>query len=406
MSLYGEDKNAKRLTADSTSLADLKAELHRKKGEAHNNKVKGNFRPEKHNETEKKTNIWSKKNTGLIVRMQRDMEKRKEEERSFERAKFMLEKKQKLYESMKKGKGNSTIADNFLVDFSGRDEEEEDLSGDFSYPASRPDEEWVEYTDALGRTRQCMKKDLKSLQRQDRDMVREEEEQGERETGEGMRKEEPDLLSADMRMDMLRQKWEQQEMENLTKSSIHYTDMRFDEARTHGAGFYNFSNDEDKRQQEQKTLKKLHEETDAMRILKEKKAEKRKRDMADRIKKIKAKKREKLGLPPESDSDSDDGGERVEDEEEDVNEAMDINKSVMDGLKMFRRNNEEAERQRNMMMREASSGARDWDRDKESQDGEELGRTKEWKVITILLNLTKSRLFKSCCKLTQLAAKT
>ena len=225
MSLYGEDKNAKRLTADSTSLADLKAELHRKKGEAHNNKVKGNFRPEKLNDAEKKANIWSKKNTGLIIRAQRDMEKRKEEERSFERAKFMLEKKQKLYESMKKGKGNSAIADNFLVDFSGREEEEEDLSGDFNYPASQPDEEWVEYTDALGRTRQCMKKDLKGLKRQDRDMVREEEE-GERETGEGMRKEEPDLLSADMRMDMLRQKWEEQEMENLTKSSLHYTDIR------------------------------------------------------------------------------------------------------------------------------------------------------------------------------------
>ena len=41
----------------------------------------------------------------------------------------MLEKKQKLYESMKKGKGNSLISDNFLVDFSGRDEEidEDDL---------------------------------------------------------------------------------------------------------------------------------------------------------------------------------------------------------------------------------------------------------------------------------------
>ena len=38
----------------------------------------------------------------------------------------MLEKKQKLYESMKKGKGNSLIADNFLVDFSGGYEEEED----------------------------------------------------------------------------------------------------------------------------------------------------------------------------------------------------------------------------------------------------------------------------------------
>ena len=74
--------------------------------------------------------------------------------------------------------------------------------------------------------------------------------------------------------------------ENLTKSNLHYSDVRFDEARAHGAGFYNFSHDEDQRQQEQKTLKKLHEETDAMRILKERKAEKRKKDMAARYKQI------------------------------------------------------------------------------------------------------------------------
>ena len=68
MSLYGEDKNAKRLTADSTSLADLKAELHRKRGEALNNKVKGNFRPEKvNNEGEKKNNIWSKKRHLILM---------------------------------------------------------------------------------------------------------------------------------------------------------------------------------------------------------------------------------------------------------------------------------------------------------------------------------------------------
>ena len=87
-----------------------------------------------------------------------------------------------LFEAlMKAGKGNSSVADNFLVDFSGgggREEEEEDLDGSFSYPASRPDEEWVEYTDALGRTRQCMKKDLKTLQRQDREMVRDEDQVG------------------------------------------------------------------------------------------------------------------------------------------------------------------------------------------------------------------------------------
>ena len=381
MSICSESGSTKRLQADSTSLADLKAELHRKKGEAQNNKVKGNFRPEKASDAEKKTNIWSKKNTGLIIRMQRDMEKRKEEERSYERAKYMLEKKTRLYESMKKGKGNSSIADNFLVNFNGgiEDDEEEDLADlvNMDYPARVSGEEWVEYTDALGRTRNCMKKDLPALQRQDKDMVRQEEE--EQETGEGLRKEEPDMLSADMRMDLLRQKWEQQEMENLTKESLHYSDVRFDEARTHGAGFYNFSGEEDKRIQEQKTLRKLHEETDEMRRLKERKAEKRKKDMSDRIKKIKAKRREKLGLPPESDDESDNEGN--ENDSDDENQAEDITKSVMEGLKMFRRNNEEMERQRNQAIREASSQARDWDKDKEYSD-DDLGRSREWKVMS------------------------
>ena len=43
-------------------------------------------------------------------------------------------------------------------------------------------------------------------------------------------------------------------------------------------------------------------------------------------------------------------------------------------------------------MREASSGARSWDRDKEQQEEDtELGRSREWKV-----SLTVSHLY--CCK--------
>ena len=110
----------------------------------------------------------------------------------------------------------------------------------------------MEYVDALGRTRSCMKKDLPSLKEQDKEIVREDDE--EQEIGQGLRKEDPDMLSEDMRMDILRQKWEQQEMENLEKDTVHYTDVRFDEARNHGAGFYKFSKDEEKRNQEQNTF--------------------------------------------------------------------------------------------------------------------------------------------------------
>ena len=59
-------------------------------------------------------------------------------------------------------------------------------------------------------------------------------------------------------------------------------------------------------------------------------------------------------------------------------------KAIMTGLTlviMFRRNTEEQERARNQAMREASSGARSWDHDKEQQEEEpELGRSREWKV--------------------------
>ena len=54
----------------------------------------------------------------------------------------------------------------------------------------------------------------------------------------------PELLSEDGRREILRQKWEKEEEENMKKTDIHYNDVLFDEARTHGAAFYNFSRDE------------------------------------------------------------------------------------------------------------------------------------------------------------------
>merc|ERR1719319_1932891 len=140
-----------------------------------------------------------------------------------------------------------------------------------------------------------------------------------------------------IRLDLLRQKWEQQEAENLAKDDLHYSDIRFDEARSHGAGFYNFSLDGEKREGEQATLNKLHQETDEMRRRRERKAEARKRTMDLRGKKVRAKKRALAGLPPEeqdSDEELEDRAEQGEDSDEDRPE--DIQKSVMEGLKLFR----------------------------------------------------------------------
>ena len=52
----------------------------------------------------------------------------------------MLEKKAKLYDSLKKGKGRSTVGENYLVNFSTtaeeEDSEEENFTVDKEYPAS------------------------------------------------------------------------------------------------------------------------------------------------------------------------------------------------------------------------------------------------------------------------------
>jgi len=390
MSICGSSTTStKRLQVDATSLADLKAELHRKKGEATKNRQQGNYRPEKVRET--KTNIWSKENTGLIARMQKDLQKKKEDEFAEERAKLQLEKKARLYDSLKKGKGRSSesVTENFLVNFSANpdDDSDEDFIEDREYPADSKDEEWVEYVDALGRTRKCMRKDLPKQQRQVKDLVREAtvEKEGGREggeTGQGLRKEAPDLMDEQTRLDMLRQKWEEQEMENLAKNDIHYSDIRFDEARTHGAGFYNFSNDESKREGEQSTLKKLHEETDAMRRKRERKAESRKRAMDIRIKKVRAKRRAMAGLPPEEENSDDELDEKADyNSDDDDDKPLDINKSVMDGLKLFRsKADETTERQLNADKRVAGSIRREWDEDKEAQQEDDAPR-REWRVM-------------------------
>merc|ERR1719516_643422 len=141
-----------------------------------------------------------------MARMQKDIAKRKEEERDNERVRLQLERKSRLYDSLKKGKGQSKHAENFLVQFGAKDSDSDSDDGGYGkdYPAKSKGEEWVEYTDALGRTRTCMKKDLPSLKEQDKHLKRDEDH--EQETGEGLRAEVlPDLLSEEQRRQMQRE---------------------------------------------------------------------------------------------------------------------------------------------------------------------------------------------------------
>jgi len=106
-----------------------------------------------------------------------------------------------------------------------------------------------------------------------------------------------------MRREQLRLKWEEEERKLAQRTDIHYEDIRFDEVREHGVGYYTFSTDEKERHRQQAELKKLREQTKTTQISVQKLKEKRAAQMAIRLKAIKRRKKEKLGLPIDSSSD-------------------------------------------------------------------------------------------------------
>lgn len=94
----------------------------------------------------------------------------------------------------------------------------------------------VDYVDCLGRTRRCLRKDLAYVKERDVNLFEslggfddktKATDDGNRQTvisGEA----EPELMSGDMRRELLRQKWEQQEEQLQNKTDIHYQDVLFD----------------------------------------------------------------------------------------------------------------------------------------------------------------------------------
>lgn len=171
----------------------------------------------------------------------------------------ILENKAKLYNSLaRRGSQLSEreleISKRTLVQFDKKQYPIENKISDEEYdsdeyePARNSDDEWVEYTDVLGRTRKCLRKDLEYMKRKDEDLskcveslgqrirnepqkyIKESKENTDKITNENDVKElseENELLSSDMRRELLRREWEKQEQELLNKKNIHYQDILF-----------------------------------------------------------------------------------------------------------------------------------------------------------------------------------
>ncbi|XP_041872367.1 coiled-coil domain-containing protein 174 [Corvus kubaryi] len=305
------DRRKKPLDVAASSLVDLKAELFRKQEEFKKEKLlkdAGVFA--KPRTSNKKPSIWTKQNAGVVNRAAKDVEQKAEEQDILDKSRKKLEEKAKLYEKMTKGDfPDEETEDLYLVDFtqkiidkqhevqelhqseaagktSERDTDEEETQPEADIPPPEdPDEEWVDYVDFLGRSRCCMKKDLPSLLKMDQEL------QGKRQETDGNT-----LLSEDMRRELQRQQWEKEEEEALRKpmGPIHYEDIRENEARQLGVGYFAFSRDQELRHKQRATLDMLREQTLDQRNKREQLKEKRKAALDARLSKLRARKIKKL----------------------------------------------------------------------------------------------------------------
>ncbi|EDK99310.1 coiled-coil domain-containing protein 174 isoform X1 [Mus musculus] len=306
------DRKKKPLDVTASSLVDLKAELFRKQEEFKQEKLlkdSGVFgKPKTIN---KKPSIWSKQNAGVTSRAEKDAEQKLEEQKTLDKAREKLEEKAKLYEKMTKGDFlDEEVEDMYLVDFTQKiidkrkemevlgatresqieeerdDDDKEEFSDKDIPPPQDPSEEWVDYVDSLGRSRRCMRKDLPSLLEMDKNL------QGRLFVSPANEK---TLLSEDMRKELQRQQWEEEEREALKKpmGPIHYEDIRENEARQLGVGYFAFARDKELRNKQMKTLEMLREQTTDQRIKRENIKEKRKAMLEARLAKLRQKKMKK-----------------------------------------------------------------------------------------------------------------
>lgn len=174
------------------------------------------------------------------------------------------------------------------------------------------EDEWIDYTDALGRSRRCMRKDLPILIKNDRELTGK---TGIVETDKPERT--AQFLSHERMREELRQKWEEQEAENAFKESIHYGDVRFQEAREHGVGFYDLSGDAAERQKQLDLLNKLREQTEKQKAISNSMKEKRKAMLEARLARIRQRKNiQTEGEEKKESSDEESGDEDKKKEEE------------------------------------------------------------------------------------------
>ncbi|XP_043238779.1 coiled-coil domain-containing protein 174-like [Amphibalanus amphitrite] len=379
----------KKIEIGTSSLVDLKAELHRKQQESRN-LHRGSDRPTAVGTSGKskiwsktstarasgKTAAWSKSNAGVERRDQRDREETEQETKDLDRSRTVLEAKAMIYDRLQTGTEaleDDSTNEQFLVNFQQkaiddvtrrrqrRQAAAEGSSAEPPPPAASADEEWVEFTDSLGRSRTVMRRDLDEYRRRDQESRR---------TGDESQQPTPELMSEDQRRDQQRQIWEQQELENAAKRDIHYQDVLFNEARAHGAGYFAFSQDADERARQRAELDELRGQTESQQTRAELARKRKNKQLKERLRKVRERKRLRLGLPIE------DRLEKADDSEEDAAESGSAPTPAAAAALTPEQIAERLQEERREYERKAF--VRDWDRGKQGVAKHSVLTQEEW----------------------------
>lgn len=384
--------SSKKINVPSTSsLVGLKAELFKRKAEIQTQKVEShepssssssncNKKPKWQiiaNQLEAKGELNKIKPVRRLPGKREEKKEVKEEKNLFEeeqlkKSRESLEAKAKLYEERYRKAYNSckySSSDSdcdtdgeTLINFRQKvlvhkdaskykdKESERSPSPVSTVPLSKDldeDEDWVEFTDSLGRSRRCLKKDFEHFKQLDEEAKRDLTERQNRDRDSD--DEGGNLLTADEKKKELEQKnWE----EIRPLGPVRYREVIQDEVREHGVGFYMMSTDDEERKKQLDMLNSLHQQTAKQREMREKIKEKRKQAMKERLAKV----AERKGIQLKVDSPDEEKNQRgEEDEEESIGPYPSL---AHDSIAMTSRDRE-ALAMKEIVTREWDSGKRD-----------------------------------------------
>lgn len=386
----------KRIDVNLSSLLSLKAELLRKQEEvskaksAHSidlfvpkkNKKPETVKPEKEDKSQPQPpDELSSEEAALLRKSQK-----------------VLEKKSKYYDKMSRTGGSLNSDDNCLVMFnqkqqsvkpveiSSEDDSDEEIIGPMpDFESDNPNEQWVEYVDCLGRSRKCLKKDLEFFKKKDEALASDVPPSAPAQVQQNMENKswfvdtngEPERIERDIvhenfsrnlqpidgeMKQQMKMQWEEQERENTQKEFIHYQDVLFDEARTHGVGYFKFSTDDEERIKQQKELDTLREATLAEQKKREEQRQQRENIIKERVKAARNRQRARQGLPPLEDE------PEVEEKKEELYDTTE----ERDKRELEERTKKAKEKEERKREKERKRHVRPWDKEKISKSADKM----------------------------------